>query len=40
VGYIFASLALYCCAAGSTWSLDRRLHGRLGRWSKLSSTPA
>ncbi len=34
VGYIFASLALFFAAAGSTWSVDVWLRGKLGplRW--------
>ncbi|PJJ55538.1 hypothetical protein [Compostimonas suwonensis] len=37
VGYIFASLALFYAAAGSTWSVDSRLRPRLGRAGWLSS---
>jgi nitrite reductase (NO-forming) len=37
VAYTFASLALYCAAAGSAWSLDRVLRPKLGRWSWLAS---
>ncbi|MDN3351982.1 hypothetical protein [Actinomadura sp. DC4] len=34
---VIAALALYCAAAGSTWSLDRTLCGRLGRYAWLTS---
>jgi uncharacterized membrane protein YphA (DoxX/SURF4 family) len=37
IGYVVAALALYCAAAGSTWSLDRTLRGRLGRFAWLAS---
>jgi nitrite reductase (NO-forming) len=37
VAYIFASLALFCAAAGSAWSLDRVLRPKLGRLSWLAS---
>jgi uncharacterized membrane protein YphA (DoxX/SURF4 family) len=37
VAYIFASLGLFCAAAGSTWSLDRVLRPKLGRLSWLAS---
>jgi nitrite reductase (NO-forming) len=37
VAYIFASLALFYAAAGSTWSLDRVLRPKLGRLSRLAS---
>ncbi|MDT7558120.1 MAG: hypothetical protein QOI68_2590 [Pseudonocardiales bacterium] len=41
VGYIIASLALLYACAGATWSLDSRLHGRLGRFAWLAgSRPA
>lgn len=35
--YPFASLALLCAAAGSTWSLDQTLRARLGRFAWLTS---
>ena len=37
IGYVIAALALYCAAAGTTWSLDRVLRGRLGRYAWLTS---
>ncbi|HZA09453.1 MAG TPA: hypothetical protein VE759_05335 [Mycobacterium sp.] len=37
VGYIFASLALFFAAAGSTWSVDRWLRPRLGRFAWLAA---
>jgi nitrite reductase (NO-forming) len=37
VAYIIASLALFYAAAGSTWSLDRVLRPKLGRFSSLAS---
>jgi hypothetical protein len=37
VAYIIASLALFYAAAGSTWSLDRVLRPKLGRFSWLAS---
>ncbi len=37
VGYIFASLALYFAAAGTTWSLDTWLRERVGRLRRLTS---
>jgi nitrite reductase (NO-forming) len=37
VGYIFASLALYFAAAGTTWSVDALLRHRLGRLARLAS---
>jgi nitrite reductase (NO-forming) len=37
IGYVIAALALYCAAAGSTWSLDRKLRGRLGKYAWLTS---
>ncbi|MCV7423491.1 hypothetical protein H7K45_23325 [Mycobacterium yunnanensis] len=36
-GYVFASLALFFAAAGSTWSLDTWLRSRLGRFSWLAA---
>jgi uncharacterized membrane protein YphA (DoxX/SURF4 family) len=36
-GYIFASLALFFAAAGSTWSVDTWLRPRLGRLSWLAA---
>lgn len=36
-GYVFASLALFFAAAGSTWSVDAWLRPRLGRFSWLAS---
>ena len=36
-GYVFASLALFFAAAGSTWSLDTRLRPRLGRMAFLAA---
>jgi nitrite reductase (NO-forming) len=38
VGYIIASLALLFACAGATWSLDSRLHGRLGRFARLAGS--
>jgi uncharacterized membrane protein YphA (DoxX/SURF4 family) len=38
-GYIFASLALFFAAAGSTWSVDTRLRPRLGRLGWLAAPP-
>jgi hypothetical protein len=40
VAYIFASLALFCAAAGSVWSVDRRLRPKLGRLSWLAGSAA
>ncbi|MGH3381475.1 MAG: hypothetical protein ACRDP6_42775 [Actinoallomurus sp.] len=37
IGYVIAALALFCCAAGSTWGLDRTLRGRLGKYAWLTS---
>lgn len=37
VGYIFASLALFYAAAGSTWSVDGKLRPRLGSLAALAS---
>ncbi len=37
VGYIFASLALFFAAAGSTWSVDRWLKPRLGKLAWAAS---
>lgn len=37
IGYVIASLALFCCAAGSTWSVDRKLRNRLGKYAWLTS---
>jgi uncharacterized membrane protein YphA (DoxX/SURF4 family) len=37
VGYIFASLALFFAAAGSTWSVDSWLRPRLGRFAWLAA---
>jgi uncharacterized membrane protein YphA (DoxX/SURF4 family) len=37
VGYIFASLALFFAAAGSTWSVDVWLRTKLGRLSWLAA---
>lgn len=37
IGYVFAALALYCAAAGSTWSVDGRLRPRLGRLGFLAA---
>jgi thiosulfate dehydrogenase (quinone) large subunit len=41
-GYIFASLALFFAAAGSTWSVDTWLRPRLGRlaWLAWLAAPA
>ena len=36
-GYIFASLALFFAAAGSTWSVDSWLRPRLGRLAWLAA---
>jgi len=36
-GYVFASLALFFAAAGSTWSVDTWLRPRLGRLSFLAA---
>lgn len=36
-GYIFASLALFFAAAGSTWSVDTWLRPRLGRFGFLAA---
>lgn len=36
-GYIFASLALFFAAAGSTWSVDTWLRPRLGRFGWLAA---
>ena len=36
-GYIFASLALFFAAAGSTWSVDTWLRPRLGRLAWLAA---
>lgn len=40
VAYIFASLALFCAAAGSVWSVDRLLRPKLGRLSWLAGSGA
>ncbi|GAA4594756.1 hypothetical protein GCM10023194_62570 [Planotetraspora phitsanulokensis] len=37
IGYVIASLALFCAAAGSTWSVDRVLRRRLGRYAWMAS---
>jgi thiosulfate dehydrogenase [quinone] large subunit len=37
VGYVFASLALFFAAAGSTWSVDTWLRPRLGRFGWLAA---
>jgi thiosulfate dehydrogenase (quinone) large subunit len=37
VGYIFASLALFFAAAGSTWSVDSWLRPRLGPFTCLAA---
>ena len=37
VGYIFASLALFFAAAGSTWSVDSWLRPRIGRLGWLAA---
>ena len=37
VGYIFASLALFFAAAGSTWSVDTWLRPRLGAFAWLAA---
>ena len=37
VGYIFASLALFFAAAGSTWSVDSWLRPRIGRFGWLAA---
>jgi hypothetical protein len=37
VGYIFASLALFFAAAGSTWSVDGWLRPRLGAFAWLAA---
>ena len=37
VGYIFASLALFFAAAGSTWSVDRWLRPRLGPFAWVAA---
>jgi uncharacterized membrane protein YphA (DoxX/SURF4 family) len=37
VGYIFASLALFFAAAGSTWSVDSWLRPRLGAFTCLAA---
>jgi hypothetical protein len=37
VAYIFASLALFYATAGSTWSMDRLLRPKLGRFCWLAS---
>jgi nitrite reductase (NO-forming) len=37
VGYIIASLALFCAAAGSIWSVDRILRPKLGKYGWLTS---
>ena len=37
VGYIFASLALFFAAAGSTWSVDSWLRPRLGAFAWLAA---
>jgi uncharacterized membrane protein YphA (DoxX/SURF4 family) len=37
VGYIFASLALFFAAAGSTWSIDNWLRPRLGTFAWLAA---
>jgi thiosulfate dehydrogenase (quinone) large subunit len=37
VGYVFASLALFFAAAGSTWSVDTWLRPRLGRLGWLAA---
>ena len=37
IGYVIAALALFCCAAGSTWSVDRKLRDRLGNYAWLTS---
>lgn len=39
VGYIFASLALFSVAAGSTWSVDTWLRPKLGKLSWLAAPP-
>jgi len=36
-GYVFASLALFFAAAGSTWSVDAWLRPRLGRFEWLAA---
>ncbi len=36
-GYIIASLALLCCAAGPTWSADQVLRPKLGRLRPLAN---
>jgi HSP20 family protein len=36
-GYVFASLALFFAAAGSTWSVDTWLRPRLGRFALLAA---
>ena len=36
-GYVFASLALFFAAAGSTWSVDTWLRPRLGRFAWLAA---
>lgn len=40
VGYIFASLALFFAAAGSTWSIDSWLRPRLGAFAWLAAPAA
>ncbi len=37
IGYVIASLALFCVAAGSTWSIDRTLRTKVGRYAWLTS---
>lgn len=38
IGYVIASLALFCAAAGSTWSLDRTLRTKVGKYAWLTSS--
>jgi thiosulfate dehydrogenase [quinone] large subunit len=38
-GYLFASLALFFAAAGSTWSVDRWLRPRLGVLTWAAASP-
>ncbi|HET6154220.1 MAG TPA: hypothetical protein VFE15_14850 [Marmoricola sp.] len=40
VGYIFASLALFFACAAATWSLDKVIRPRLGRFAGLASRTA
>lgn len=37
VGYVIASLALFCCAAGTTWSVDQVIRPKLHRLRALSN---